>query len=87
MLFPSSILLCPCPLMKSAKNDDENQQNANSDDQQQFRTDPFLIDLVRGFQCCFAAIPHAKDEERRQNFIHSVQMAKKMHIVSYFEQF
>lgn len=74
--------------MKSAtKNDDENGQNANSnaneDQQQQFRTDPFLIDLVRGLQCCFAAIPHAKEEERRQNFMHSVQMAKKMHIVGY----
>ena len=56
------------------------QQISNdNDDENNLLTDTFLIELTRGI--CFAGIPHAKERERQQNLLQSVQISKRLHIV------
>ncbi|KAL3116511.1 hypothetical protein niasHT_006958 [Heterodera trifolii] len=49
--------------------------------------DPFLADLVSGLPVSFAGIPYAKETERQQNFIHSAQTAKRIHILHFASEF
>ncbi|CAK5015497.1 unnamed protein product [Meloidogyne enterolobii] len=51
----------------------------NNDDENNSLTNTFLIELTRGI--CFAGIPHAKERERQQNLLQSVQISKRLHIV------
>ena len=76
MLLPSGLLLFPCPMADSTGKGTEGQR-------QPVDADPFLAELARGLQCCFAGIPHAKEQERQQNFLQCAQMAKKLHIVGF----
>uniref|UniRef100_A0A914HLL2 PilZ domain-containing protein n=1 Tax=Globodera rostochiensis TaxID=31243 RepID=A0A914HLL2_GLORO len=48
--------------------------------QRLLRSDPYMAELVKGLPVCFAGIPHAKETERQQNFLHSIQTAKRLHI-------
>nr|CAD2177190.1 unnamed protein product [Meloidogyne enterolobii] len=55
------------------------QQISNDNvDENNSLTDTFLIELTRGI--CFAGIPHAKERERQQNLLQSVQISKRLHI-------
>ncbi|CAK5048741.1 unnamed protein product [Meloidogyne enterolobii] len=57
-----------------------NKQQISNDnvDENNSLTDTFLIELTRGI--CFAGIPHAKERERQQNLLQSVQISKRLHI-------
>ena len=94
MFLPSTLLICSSSPMRSIAGTGKGQQG----DSDQFKADPFLGDLARSMQCCFAGIPHAKgiyplltdnflfqDQERQQNFLQSTQISKKIHIVKKFK--
>ncbi|KAF7640009.1 hypothetical protein Mgra_00000454 [Meloidogyne graminicola] len=55
------------------------QQQIISNNENISQIDSFLTELTKGI--CFSGIPHAKEYERQQNLLQSVQIFKRLHIV------